>query len=51
MLLYGDPTTGRSRTPYDAFGVRLRFGGGGTFSEAKVRGRLLGSHSRTTAFS
>ena len=40
--VYGDPTTGRSRTPYDAFGVRLRFGGGGTFSEAKVRGRLLG---------
>ena len=28
-LLYGDPTTGRSRTPYDAFGVVLRFGGGG----------------------
>ena len=41
-LLYGDPTSGRSRTPYDAFGVMLRFGGGGTFSEAKVRGRLLG---------
>ena len=41
-LLYGDPTTGRSRTPYDAFGVVLRFGGGGAFSEAKVRGRLLG---------
>ena len=41
-LLYGDPTTGRSRTPYDAFGVLLRFGGGGAFSEAKVRGRLLG---------
>ena len=40
--VYGDPTTGRSRTAYDAFGVRLRFGGGGTFSEAKVRGRLLG---------
>jgi hypothetical protein len=41
-LLYGDPTTGRSRTPYDAFTVRLRFGGGGGLSEAKVRGRLLG---------
>ena len=41
-LLYGDPTTGRSRTPYDAFGVRLRFGGGSAFSEARVRGRLLG---------
>ena len=41
-LVYGDPTTGRSRTPYDAFGVQLRFGGGGAFSEAKVRGRLVG---------
>ena len=41
-LLYGDPTNGRTRTPYDAFGVMLRFGGGGAFSEAKVRGRLLG---------
>ena len=50
-VMYGDPTTGRSRTAYDAFGVRLRFGGGGTFSEAKVRGRLLGQPSRTTASS
>ena len=33
---------GRSRTPYDAFGVAIRFGGGGGISEAKVRGRLLG---------
>jgi hypothetical protein len=41
-LLYGDPWTGRSRTPYEAFLVRLRFGGGGGFSEARVRGRLLG---------
>ena len=41
-LLYGDPRTGRSRTPYDAFSVRLRFGGGAGFSEARVRGRLLG---------
>ena len=41
-LLYGDPRTGHSRTPYDAFGVRLRFGGGSAFSEARVRGRLLG---------
>jgi hypothetical protein len=40
-LLYGDPNTGRSRVPYDAFGTLLRFGGGGAFSEAKVRGRLL----------
>jgi hypothetical protein len=41
-LLYGDARTGRSRTPYDAFSVRLRFGGGSGFSEARVRGRLLG---------
>ena len=41
-LRYGDPTSGRSRTAYDAFGVLLRFGGGGAFSEAKVRGRLMG---------
>jgi uncharacterized protein DUF3943 len=39
-LLYGDPKTGSSLTPYDAFAVRLRFGGGAGFSEAKVRGRL-----------
>ena len=44
-LLYGDPLTGRSRTPYDAFGVRLRLGGGSAFSEARVRGRLLGQPS------
>jgi len=40
--IYGDPLTGHSRTPYDAFAVRLRFGGGSAFSEARVRGRLLG---------
>ena len=40
--LYGDVNTGHSRTPYDAFTVRLRFGGGSPFSEARVRGRLLG---------
>jgi len=40
--IYGDPEGGRSRTPYDAFVVRLRFGGGSSFSEARVRGRLLG---------
>lgn len=39
---YGDANTGRSRTPYDAFGVRMRFGGGSSFSEARVRGRLMG---------
>lgn len=41
-VLYGDPTVGRSRTPFDAFAVLLRFGGGSSISEAKVRGRLLG---------
>lgn len=41
-LLYGDPTVGRSRTPYDAFTVRFMFGGGGVFSEARVQGRLAG---------
>jgi hypothetical protein len=40
--LYGDMTTGRSREPYDAFAVRLTFGGGSAVSEAQVRGRLLG---------
>jgi hypothetical protein len=41
-VVYGDPSRGRSRTPYDAFAVRLTFGGGGGLSEARVRGRLLG---------
>jgi hypothetical protein len=41
-LLYGDPTVGRSRNPYDAFSVRFMFGGGSAFSEARVQGRLLG---------
>ena len=41
-LLYGDPTTGRSRTPYDAFAVRFDFGGGTAISEVRVRGRVLG---------
>jgi hypothetical protein len=40
--IYGSPLRGRSRTPYDAFGVRLRFGGGAAISDARVRGRLLG---------
>jgi hypothetical protein len=39
---YGDANVGRSRTPYDAFWMRLRFGGGSSFSEARVRGRLFG---------
>jgi hypothetical protein len=40
--IYGLPLEGRSRTPYDAFAVRLRFGGGAALSDARVRGRLLG---------
>jgi hypothetical protein len=47
--LYGDYTAGRSRTPYDAFAVRLTFGGGSAFSEARVRGRLLGEPLRNGA--
>jgi hypothetical protein len=39
---YGDTNIGRSRTPYDAFWLRMRFGGGSAFSEARVRGRLFG---------
>jgi hypothetical protein len=41
-LYYGDTNTGRSREPYDAFWLRMRFGGGSAFSEARVRGRLYG---------
>ncbi len=40
--IYGDPIRGHSRTAYDAFAMRLRFGGGSGLSEARVRGRLLG---------
>src|SRR6185436_5573719 len=43
---YGDTNTGRSRTPYDAFWLRMRFGGGSAFSEARVRGRLFGQPLR-----
>jgi hypothetical protein len=49
-LRYGDSAKGRSRTPYDAFAVRLRFGGGSAFSEARVRGRLLGQPLRGQRF-
>lgn len=45
--LYGDLMTGRSRTPYDAFSARLRFGGGAGLSEGRVRGRLLGQSFRS----
>jgi hypothetical protein len=41
--LYGDVESGRSLTPYDAFAVRVRLGGGGAgITEARVRGRLAG---------
>jgi hypothetical protein len=40
-LLYGDITSGSTHTPYDAFAVRLAFGGGAALSEARVRGRLF----------
>ena len=49
-LLYGDPKTGRSLTPYEAFAVRLRFGGGAGFSEARVRGRLAGMPIKNSNF-
>ena len=39
---YGDTNVGRSRTPYDAFWLRMRFGGGSAVSEARLRGRLYG---------
>ena len=42
QVFYGNIERGRSRTPYETFAVRLRFGGGSAFSEAYVRGRLLG---------
>jgi hypothetical protein len=45
-MFYGDLETGLSRTPYDAFAVRLNFGGGNVVSEARVRGRLLGQPFR-----
>ena len=41
-VLYGDLEGGRSRSPYDAFTMRFRIGGGGPVSDAKIRGRLIG---------
>jgi hypothetical protein len=49
-LLYGDITTGSSNTPYDAFALRLSFGGGSAFSEARVRGRLYSTPVGPTLF-
>ena len=45
-LLYGNLDGGRSRTPYDAFTMRMRLGGGAPVSEAKIRGRLIGQPLR-----
>ena len=42
--------SGRSLTPYEAFAVRLRFGGGAGFSEARVRGRLAGMPIKNSNF-
>ena len=40
-LYYGDFKQGQ-KVPYDAFAVRLGFGGGQILSETRVRGRILG---------
>jgi hypothetical protein len=49
-LLYGDVIRGASKIPYDAFAVRLSFGGGSAFSEARVRGRLFSTPIRAALF-
>jgi hypothetical protein len=49
-VLYGDPLRGRSRDPYDAFSMELRFGGGGPLSEARLIGRLIGQPLRNEHF-
>jgi Domain of unknown function (DUF3943) len=49
-LLYGDLTKGSSRIPYEAFAVRLSFGGGTALSEARVRGRLFSAPFHGTSF-
>jgi len=49
-LLYGDVLHDESDTPYDAFAVRLSFGGGSAFSEARVRGRLYSKQLKRTLF-
>lgn len=41
-LVYGDAESARSRTPFDAFDVRFMTGGGGSLSEARVKGRWIG---------
>ena len=41
---------GRSRVPYDAFLMSLRFGGGASLSEARLVGRLIGQPLRNPRF-
>jgi len=48
-LLYGT-LENTTHTPYDAFGVRLSFGGGSAFSEARVRGRLFSAKAGRALF-
>jgi len=49
-LFYGDLETGRSRTPYDAFYLGMRVGGGNAISRASIRGRLVGRPLGRTQF-
>ena len=44
-VYYGDVNNGRSRTPYDSFWIRTRFGGGSSFSEARA-GKLVRTADR-----
>ena len=48
--MYGDVLHDESHTPYDAFAVRLSFGGGSAFSEARVRGRLYSKQLKRSLF-
>ena len=41
-LVYGRPLEGRGRTPFEAFTVDFRLGGGQGLSDVRVRGRLFG---------
>jgi hypothetical protein len=41
-VVYGTPLEGRGRTPFEAFTVNLRMGGGQGLSDVRVRGRLFG---------
>jgi len=41
-LVYGTPLEGRGRTPFEAFTVNFRMGGGQGLSDVRVRGRLFG---------